>query len=170
MTIAQLVQAMEEPATEDLRGDQVLPILLKAIGTPKSAKLKSALATLKRGWSTGAHRRDLDRDGDDEETPAIELMDAWWPKLVASASSNRRSGANAYERLAGHAAKPASYTGGSPDEPNFYDGWWGYVSKDLRDIFGPKPRRRLEPQVLRRRVEGEVPGDAGAEPDGGAHR
>ena len=33
-----------------------------------------------------------------------------------------------------------SYTGGSPTEPNFDDGWWGYVSKDLRDIFGPTPK------------------------------
>ena len=40
MTIAQLVQAMEEPATEDLRGDKLLPLLFKAIGKPKSAKLK----------------------------------------------------------------------------------------------------------------------------------
>ena len=32
------------------------------------------------------------------------------------------------------------HTGGSPDAPDFYDGWWGYVSKDLRDIFGPKPK------------------------------
>ena len=33
-----------------------------------------------------------------------------------------------------------SYTGGSPTEPSFDDGWWGYVSKDLRDIYGPKPK------------------------------
>ena len=82
MTIAQLVQAMEEPATEDLRGYKLLPTIFKAIGTPKSAALKEALATLKAWQKAGAHRRDLDRDGVDEETPAIELMDAWWPKLV----------------------------------------------------------------------------------------
>ena len=40
MTIAQLVQAMEEPATEDLRGYRLLPLLVKAIGKPKSAKLQ----------------------------------------------------------------------------------------------------------------------------------
>ena len=38
MTISQLVQAMEEPATEDLRGYRLLPILLKAIGKPRSAE------------------------------------------------------------------------------------------------------------------------------------
>ncbi|MGH3373843.1 MAG: hypothetical protein ACRDP6_03795, partial [Actinoallomurus sp.] len=24
--------------------------------------------------------------------------------------------------------------------PDFFAGWWGYVSKDLRDLFGPRPR------------------------------
>ena len=37
MTISQLVQAMEEPATTDLRGYRLLPTIFKAIGKPKSA-------------------------------------------------------------------------------------------------------------------------------------
>ena len=49
MTIAQLVQAMEEPATQDLRGYRLLPTIFKAIGKPKSAQLRRALATL-RTW------------------------------------------------------------------------------------------------------------------------
>ena len=138
MTIAQLVQAMEEPATEDLRADKVLPLLVKAIGTPKSARLKSALAELKTWRSHGSHRRDLDRNGEDEETPAIELMDAWWPKLL-EAEFKPALGAKAYEALEGM-LETGSYTGGSPQEPNFDDGWWGYVSKDLRDIYGPTPK------------------------------
>jgi acyl-homoserine lactone acylase PvdQ len=137
MTIAQLVQAMEEPATEDLRGDKILPLLLKAIGTPKSAKLKSALAELKTWREHGSHRRDLDRNGEDEETPAIELMDAWWPKLL-EAEFKPALGPKAYEDLEGM-LETGSYTGGSPTEPSFDDGWWGYVSKDLRDIYGPTP-------------------------------
>jgi acyl-homoserine lactone acylase PvdQ len=138
MTIAQLVQAMEEPATEDLRADKVLPLLVKAIGTPKSARLKSALAELKTWRSHGSHRRDLDRNGEDEETPAIELMDAWWPKLL-QAEFKPALGAKAYEALEGM-LETGSYTGGSPQEPNFDDGWWSYVSKDLRDIYGPTPK------------------------------
>jgi acyl-homoserine lactone acylase PvdQ len=137
MTIAQLVQAMEEPATEDLRGDKILPLLFKAIGTPKSAKLKSALTELKTWREHGSHRRDLDRNGEDEETPAIELMDAWWPKLL-EAEFKPALGPKAYEDLEGM-LETGSYTGGSPTEPSFDDGWWGYVSKDLRDIYGPTP-------------------------------
>ena len=137
MTIAQLVQAMEEPATEDLRGDKILPLLFKAIGTPKSGALRKALAELKVWRAHGSHRRDLDRNGEDEETPAIELMDAWWPKLL-EAEFKPALGAKAYEKLEGM-LETGSYTGGSPTEPSFDDGWWGYVSKDLRDVFGPTP-------------------------------
>jgi acyl-homoserine lactone acylase PvdQ len=138
MTIAQLVQAMEEPATEDLRADKVLPLLVKAIGKPKSGRLRAALSELKTWRSHGSHRRDLDRNGEYEESSAVELMDAWWPKLV-EAEFKPALGAKAYAALEGM-LETGSYTGGSPQEPNFDDGWWSYVSKDLRDIYGPRPK------------------------------
>lgn len=137
MTIVQLIQAMEEPATQDLRGYRLLPTIFKAIGKPSSAKLRNAIATLRAWQQHGAHRRDLNRDGSDEETPAIELMDAWWPKLV-TAEFKPALGAKAFEKLEGMITI-GDHTGGSPDAPDFFDGWWGYVSKDLRDIYGPKP-------------------------------
>jgi len=138
MTIAQLVQAMEEPATQDLRGYRLLPTILDAVGRPKQPALRKALAKLRTWREHGAHRRDLNRDGVDEETPAIELMDAWWPKLV-EAEFKPALGARAFERLQAMLAV-GDRTGGSPDAPDFYDGWWGYVSKDLRDLFGPRPQ------------------------------
>ena len=166
MTIAQLVQAMEEPATEDLRGDKILPLLFKAIGTPKSAKLKSALAELKTWRDHGSHRRDLDRNGEDEETPAIELMDAWWPKLL-EAEFKPALGPKAYEELEGM-LETGSYTGGSPTEPSFDDGWWGYVSKDLRDIYGPKPKAPWSRGYCGEGSKAKCKAGAGKEPHGGA--
>jgi acyl-homoserine lactone acylase PvdQ len=138
MTIAQLVQAMEEPASQDLRGYRLLPTILKAVGRPRSAASRKALGKLRAWHKAGAHRRDLGRDGIDEETKAIELMDAWWPKLV-SAEFKPALGNEAFEQLQ-VMIKIGDHTGGSPDAPDFYDGWWGYVSKDLRDLFGPTPR------------------------------
>jgi acyl-homoserine lactone acylase PvdQ len=138
MTISQLVQAMAEPATEDLRGYRLLPTIFKAVGKPKQASLRKALATLRAWHKTGAHRRDLNRDGVDEETPAIELMDAWWPKLVA-AEFKPSLGSKAFGRLQGMIGT-GDLTGGSPEAPDFFDGWWGYASKDLRDLFGPRPK------------------------------
>jgi acyl-homoserine lactone acylase PvdQ len=138
MTIIDLIRAMEEPATQDLRGYRLLPILFKAIGKPRSPQLRQALATLRSWHGNQAHRRDLDRDGVDEETEAIEIMDAWWPKLV-TAEFKPVLGADAFERLEGMLSI-GDHTGGSPRAPDFYNGWWGYVSKDLRNVFGPKPR------------------------------
>jgi acyl-homoserine lactone acylase PvdQ len=138
MTIAQLVQAMEEPATQDLRGYRLLPTILEAVGRPRQPALRRALATLRAWHEAGAHRRDLDRDGVDEETPAIELMDAWWPRLV-EAEFRPALGDGAFEKLEAM-LKLGSHIGASPDAPDFFDGWWGYVSKDLRGLFGPKPK------------------------------
>jgi acyl-homoserine lactone acylase PvdQ len=138
MTISQLVQAMAEPATQDLRGYRLLPTIFKALGKPKQPALRKALATLRAWHKAGAHRRDINRDGVDEETPAIELIDAWWPKLVA-AEFKQALGKKAFERLQGMIST-GDHTGGSPDAPDFFDGWWGYASKDLRSLFGPRPK------------------------------
>ncbi len=138
ITIVQLIQAMEEPATQDLRGYRLLPTIFKAIGKPKSGQLSRVLATLRAWQKHGAHRRDLDRDGVYEENDAVELMDAWWPKLLEG-EFKPTIGAKAYEQLEGM-VRTGAYTGGSPTEPDFSDGWWSYVSKDLRDLFGPEPK------------------------------
>ncbi|MFL5846857.1 MAG: penicillin acylase family protein [Solirubrobacteraceae bacterium] len=141
ITISQLVQAMEEPASEDIRGSRLVPVLARAIGTPKDAKLRDALATLKAWRASGAHRRDLDKDGKADDGEAIRIMDAWWPKLLdaefgptigADAMSALR-GVNAYPRIGGE--------GTSPSAPDFSDGWYGYVDKDLRQLFTPRSVR-----------------------------
>ncbi|HEX5526619.1 MAG TPA: penicillin acylase family protein [Solirubrobacterales bacterium] len=137
-TIVQLIKAMEEPASQDLRGYKLLPLILKAIGRPKSAQLRQALATLRTWQRHGAHRRDLNRDGVDEETPAIEIMDAWWPKLLQG-EFKPALGAKTYGKLE-EMVQTGSVVGGSPTAPDYDDGWYSYVDKDLRDLVGPKPK------------------------------
>ncbi len=137
-TIVQLIQAMEEPASQDLRGYKLLPLIFKAIGKPKSAQLRQALATLRTWQRHGAHRRDLNRDGVDEETPAIEIMDAWWPKLLQG-EFKPALGARAYGMLE-EMVQTGNVVGGSPTAPDYDDGWYSYVDKDLRDLVGPKPK------------------------------
>ncbi len=138
LTIAQLVQSMSESATQDVRGYRLLPTILNAVGKPKSPTLRKAVATLSTWNKKGAHRRDLDRDGIYEENAAVQLMDAWWPKLVEGEFKSSL-GAVAYERLEGM-LELGDVVGVSPNAPAFSDGWWGYVSKDLRGMFGPKPK------------------------------
>jgi hypothetical protein len=129
---------MEEPATEDIRAVELLPIIERAIGTPSDPKLRAALAELEAWRQSGAHRRDLNGDGTYEDNSAVELMDAWWPKLLA-AEFKPALGGPLYNQTQGLAGQGIVGFGG-PSAPDFAQGWYGYVSKDLRDIFGPRPR------------------------------
>ena len=137
MTIAQLVQAMEEPATQDLRGVKLVPLLLRIIGKPP-ADLAGSVSALRSWQKAGSHRRDLNRDGAYEHNSAVELMDAWWPKLV-EAEFKPALGPDAYGALRSMLSI-GDHTSGSPQAPDYEDGWWGYMSKDLRDLYGPRPR------------------------------
>lgn len=142
MSLAELVQAMEEPATQDLRAVKLLPILLRALGQPRSGELRDAKQTLQQWQKAGGHRRDLDQDGHYEHNDAVMLMDAWWPRLV-EAAFRPALGKKLYEEI-GDRLSVGDQTGEVPDAepnpPNFFDGWWGYVSKDLRAISGKRPR------------------------------
>ncbi len=132
MTIAQLVQAMDEPATEDIRAVKLLPIMLRAVGHPRSGALRAAISELRAWEAAGGHRRDLNRDGHDEFTPAIELMDAWWPKLLQAE----------FKPILGPRAFGAVENMTIFGDTSFSDGWYGYVSKDLRRLFGRHERGR----------------------------
>ncbi len=135
MNIAQLVQSMDEPATEDIRAVELLPIILKAIGHPRNPKLNHALSELRSWEAAGGHRRltfkktapnKFKVGKHDSFTPAIELMDAWWPKLLAAEFRPMlgNDAFNAVEKMIGFGAT------------DFAEGWYGYASKDLRRVFG----------------------------------
>jgi hypothetical protein len=126
MTIAQLVQSMDEPATEDIRPVMLLPIIFKAIGHPRDPALTAALDELQAWVAAGGHRRAPSlTSAHDDFTPAIELMDAWWPKLL-QAEFMPILGTSAFAAL-----EAMTGFGGT----SFSDGWWGYTSKDLRRLF-----------------------------------
>ena len=135
MNIAQLVQAMEEPATEDIRIVKLWPTLKKVLGKPANPTLTSAISTLQQWYDDGGHRRDLNKTGVDQHTPAIELMDAWWPRLL-DAEFHPALGDAAFNALQVMLPFGSVTEGQQPAAPDFADGWYGYVSKDLRDLLG----------------------------------
>jgi acyl-homoserine lactone acylase PvdQ len=138
MRLPELVDAMEEAGTVDLRGLDVLPYMLDVVGTPSDPSLLNAVNIL-RAWSqSGAHRRDANQNRIYEDAAAVQLMDAWWPRALeavfqptlGSALLNRIKGMNSH---------------GFDNEPNnhgdhlgsaYQDGWYGYLNKDLRTILG----------------------------------
>ena len=158
-TIEQLVQAMEEPASQDLRAWSLMPILRKALGKPRDAALRSAITLLSNWAASGAHRRDLNQDGKDEDEQAIELFDTWYPLLVR-AEFQPALGNAAYGALT-TVLRPASVLpGDDPAAPDYDDGWWGFISKDLRGRWsrgataaratGRSAARRCRPPCARR--------------------
>src|SRR3954454_16764806 len=123
MALQDLVRAMEEPATQDIRALALTTPLMRALGHPTSARLKDAM-TLLRGWAaTGGHRRDLDKNGHYDDDAGVTLMDAWWPRMLdplykpvlgAAASTQPQD-------IPAFGAPPVGRT--ASDYPSFSDGW-----------------------------------------------
>src|SRR3954471_4411867 len=138
----ELVQAMEDAATVDLRGDAVLPWLLRAVGKPHDRSLVDAVKRLRAWQRSGAHRIDRDGDGEYDSAAAIQIMDAWWPLL----------GRAEFEPVLGKSLFKAIQTMNElSNDPNnhgqhlgsaWQHGWYGYVIKDLRSLLKQRVRGR----------------------------
>lgn len=143
VTRASLTRAMSEAAVTDLRGEQVLPELLKVarskpVTDPQQAK---ALEQLEAWRKDGAQRNQTAVGSKTYAHPdAVRIMDAWWPLLI-EAQFKPGLGKELYEALtsqlrtdespsAGHG--PTGAHAGSA----FQYGWWGYADKDLRAVLG----------------------------------
>jgi acyl-homoserine lactone acylase PvdQ len=144
MSIVELINAMEDAGTVDLRGDAVLPWLLKVIGKGRgaNAQTKDAIKTL-RAWSkAGAHRRDLNRDGVYDHAEAVRIMDAWWP-LLLEAQFKPTLGDELYDAIvAQRSIDDTPHKDGTNQGSAYNGGWYGYVHKDLRAILGKKVKGR----------------------------
>jgi acyl-homoserine lactone acylase PvdQ len=138
----ELVKAMEDAATVDLRGDAVLPWLLKVVGQPRDRGLAAAVARLTAWRRAGAHRIDRNGDGRYEHTDAIGMMDAWWPRLVR-AEFQPVLGKGLFDAIVGMnelSNDPNNH--GQHLGSAWQHGWYGYVIKDLRTLLGRPVRGR----------------------------
>lgn len=138
MTKVELVRAMQDAATVDLRGDHVLPLALDVIGTAPTgdAALDASLAALRKWVASGAHR--IVRGGPPatgvgyDEAQAVRLIDAWWPLWIA-AEFKPKLGTALCDSIV--ALLPVDERPGHVGSA-FQQGWWGYANKDLRAVLG----------------------------------
>jgi acyl-homoserine lactone acylase PvdQ len=139
MTITGLTKAMADAATVDLRGQVSYPLLRRVIGKRPPRSVAEPLRLLDAWAKQGGHRRDLDGDGVYEHSAAVALMDRWWDRLMPGIFQPVL-GAPLIERI--KAINPYAQT---PDGQgsSFFDGWHGYVDKDLRRLLGRKVRHPL---------------------------
>jgi acyl-homoserine lactone acylase PvdQ len=136
MSLPEAIDSMEVAGTVDLRGTQVLPLLLQVVGTPSDPQQAAAVAVLQDWVDSGAHRIDRDQDGQYDHTNAVQIMDAWWPKLL-EAEFEPEMGTAFFDAVHGvHAFDNEPNNHGQHLGSAYQDGWWGYVSKDLRRVLG----------------------------------
>jgi acyl-homoserine lactone acylase PvdQ len=142
VALPEVVDAMEEAGTTDLRAQEDLPLALRILGTPKDPALADAVAKLRAWVAAGFQRRDRDNDKVYEHSDAIRILDAWWP-LWLRAEFEPRLGKPLFDQLA------AAYT--FSNDPNnhgdhlgsaWQDGWYGYVFKDLGTLLRKKFKSR----------------------------
>jgi acyl-homoserine lactone acylase PvdQ len=142
MRLVDLINAMEDAGTVDLRADKPLRIALRVLGRPRDAALRGAVARLRAWVRAGAHRRDRDNNGTYEHAAAIRILDAWWPRWIYS-EFGRHLGKSLYaETRKVIPLDNAPHNHGDHLGSAYQDGWYGYASKDLRTVLGRRVRGR----------------------------
>jgi acyl-homoserine lactone acylase PvdQ len=140
MSLVQLIDAMEDAGTVDLRATKVLPWALKVVGRPPDPKLRHAVSVLRAWVRAGGHRLDRDRNGVYEHAEAISILDRWWSRWLR-VQFRPTLGAAPYKRLLSLIQQD--------DDPNldgehhgsaYQNGWYGYARKDLRRLLGQRVR------------------------------
>jgi acyl-homoserine lactone acylase PvdQ len=143
VTRSSLVKAMADAALADLRAEDVLPKLLKVMGTSPVTDSTAAAAVGKlQTWvSAGAKRTETSAGSKTyANADAIRILDAWWPLLV-KAEFMPGLGSDLYTAFGNNLPvdeSPSAAHGptGSHAGSSFQYGWWSYVDKDVRAVLG----------------------------------
>jgi len=135
MSLVELIDAMEDAGTVDVRGSQVVPRALEVIGNPKDPE-RAAAAQLMSDWvASGAHRRDFDDSGAYDHDEAVKIMDAWWP-LWMEGQFKPTLGDDLHSIFIG--AGGSIHDAPGPVGSAFNHTAYGFAEKDLRSIRGEK--------------------------------
>ncbi|WIV52978.1 penicillin acylase family protein [Amycolatopsis nalaikhensis] len=142
---AALVKAMADAAITDLRGEKILPNLLKVIDSAPDRidpVLRQGLSDLRRWLDRGTKRTTGPESSTYLDANAVKIMDAWWPLLV-KAIFQPVMGDELYDAAVQNLQideAPSAPLPGTSTAPHrgsaFQLGWWSYVDKDLRSTLG----------------------------------
>jgi hypothetical protein len=142
MALVDLINAMGNAGTQDLRGVEVLPFALAVIGHPRGA-LAGPVAQLRAWMASGAHRINRAHPGASgsyEQSDAVRIMDAWWP-LWVKAQFGPTLGPTLLHEVEGDFPindEPGHGASGDHLGSAFDVGFYGIVQKDLRSVLGRK--------------------------------
>jgi acyl-homoserine lactone acylase PvdQ len=131
-----LISAMEDAGTVDLRGRRDMPLALAVLGKQKDPALRGAIAKLRAWLRGGAHRRDRNHDGKYDDSEAVRILDAWFPLWVA-AEFKPTIGGRIFDQIDSmNEVDNAPNNHGDHLGSAYDDGWYGNISKDLRQVLG----------------------------------
>jgi acyl-homoserine lactone acylase PvdQ len=143
MSLVELVDAMEDAGTVDLRATEVLPWALRALRRSRDPQVRDAVGKLRAWVGAGGHRIDRDRDGVYEHSEAIRILDAWWPRWLR-AQFRPALGGPLFARLEDMLGQHNSPNGeGAHHGSSYQGGWYSYAQKDLRRMLGRKAKGRF---------------------------
>ena len=145
LTPSQIVSAMNEAATQDVREMTIEPVLSKLLhgGSAPSARDATMLSLLDAWHAHGGSR--LDRTGSGQITdPGAAIMDTAWP-LLATAWASAVLGPEPRAELAAIVPQyDAPFAGPlQPSGREQYHGWHVWMDKDLRTILGERVRGKF---------------------------
>ncbi len=143
VTRAALVRAMAEAGLADLRAADVLPDLLKVLGTAPvtDPAVRTAVDRLEAWRAAGGLRTETSAGSKKyAHSDAIRTLDAWWPLLV-KAEFEPGLGTDlytAFTRSLPVDESPSAAHGptGAHAGSAFQYGWWSHVDKDIRSVLG----------------------------------
>jgi acyl-homoserine lactone acylase PvdQ len=127
ITVARMVEMMEDAGTTDLRGEQVLPLALQIIGSEPGL---DPIITILDDWiASGAYRRDRDDDGEYDHTTAVAVMDEWFRRMIDAA----------FDAQIGHLYGdiPMGFDNKPGERGSAYQsGYYGYLQKAYNMVLG----------------------------------
>jgi acyl-homoserine lactone acylase PvdQ len=135
LTLTGLTGMVTAPSlTADLRGMAVWPWLRRVIGHSRSAGVRRLVGVLQAWSRAGSQRRSLTYGGEVSDSPAVLLMDAWWPRLVRAEFQPvvGRSLMNFINHYFNQ-IQPDGIRDGTGN--GFFEGWEMDVQNDLRQVL-----------------------------------
>ena len=142
--LAKLTGIVTAPSlTADLRGMAVWPWLHAVLGTGGSNPLLRQLIALLDGWAqAGSQRRSTSAGGVVDDSPAVLLMDTWWPLLVRAEFQPVVGGPLMdFINANFNSVVPDGLRDGTGN--GFFEGWEMDVEKDLRQVVGQPVQGRF---------------------------
>jgi acyl-homoserine lactone acylase PvdQ len=140
LVLTDLVDAMENAATIDLRADKVLPYALRVLGTPSDPAQAKAATELQAWLAAGAHRKSPAPGKPYGYPDAIRIFDAWWPRLVKAVFAPGLG--DALFKQVGITGDDTPEGGGAHHGSSWQSDNYGRVQKDLREVLGLPVRGR----------------------------